>query len=269
MPTNRITITADDQYNPYFIPEGNFDKTIIEEKPHYRSRLYTTDAGNNRLISASAPLFTILSKLNSHAFTGSETDLLQFLIHEVHAFETQSRSANYQPETILAARYVICATIDEVVMSSPWGVKHGWHDYKLLYSFQKAEDQGNRVFAILERITEYPSSYIDLMELIYMSFSFNFKGKFRHELNGDVEISHIIDGLYHQIRHHRKTPRKNLANHVEKLFKQKKARITPKSIWLATSTLALITFLGFNYLLTINKTPLMEEFRSIQTKTIK
>ena len=42
-------------------------------------------------------------------------------LDEINQFEEQARSARVPNEVVLAARYVLCAALDEAVLSTPWG----------------------------------------------------------------------------------------------------------------------------------------------------
>ncbi len=52
--------------------------------------------------------------------------LRRHALEEIRRFEEQARAAGVRNEIVLAARYALCAGLDEAVLSTPWGAQSEW-----------------------------------------------------------------------------------------------------------------------------------------------
>ena len=100
-------------------------------------------------------------------------------LEEMRRFEEQARAAGVQNEIVLAARYVLCAALDEAVLSTPWGAQSEWAQHPLLVALHREAWGGEKFFEMLERVSQDPGRYIDLMELQYLVLAFGFGGKYQ------------------------------------------------------------------------------------------
>ena len=170
---------------------------------YYRSKLFTTFHSINPLIAAASPLLTMITKSEKQALAPPYSTLHKNLVHEMKAFECQTQNHGYRANTILAARYVLCALADELILNTQTDDKLEWKKQTLLQTFQCESSGSDRFFLILERSREDPLLYIDLLELIYVCLRIDFKGKFRDKLKGHEELQCLTDNLYHCIREQR------------------------------------------------------------------
>ena len=193
---------------------------------YYRSKLFTTFHSINPLI---APPYSTLHKN---------------LVHEMKAFECQTQNHGYRANTILAARYVLCALADELILNTQTDDKLEWKKQTLLQTFQCESSGSDRFFLILERSREDPLLYIDLLELIYVCLRFDFKGKFRDKLKGHEELQCLTDNLYHCIREQRGDISNALSDYkpgtIKKSYAEHKLRLLT-----AIPGLILLSFLIF------------------------
>lgn len=105
-------------------------------------------------------------------------------------------SARISPERARAAHYVVCATIDDVVLSKPWGVRAGWAQSGLVSTFHMDVTGGDRVFELLDYFHQSPCTHKDLLLLIYLCLSLAFEGRTRVSARGPLELSRVRDSLY-------------------------------------------------------------------------
>ena len=157
----------------------------------------------NPLIAACAPLLTITSQLREQLTSPNLQKLHEDLCHEIKAFENKARSLNYRSTVILAARYFLCALIDETILTSTWGEHSAWQKQNLLKTFQRETWGGQRFFVILERSCEDPKPHLDLLELGYLCLSLGYEGKYRNKPRSHYDLSQLIDKLYYLIRDER------------------------------------------------------------------
>ena len=94
--------------------------------------------------------------------------LRRHALEEIRRFEEQARSSGVSNEVVLAARYALCAGLDEAVLSTPWGNQSEWAQHPLLVALHREAWGGEKFFEMLDRISQDPSRYIDLMELQYL-----------------------------------------------------------------------------------------------------
>lgn len=215
---------------------------------YYRSLAFYTAEGINPLLSAAAPLIALNVRLKTKTDYHQITDLYQHLIHEVKAFESNAKKRGYRSETILIARYIICASIDETISSSPFGEVSGWQVNQLLGTFQTDDNVEERFFLILEKLMKDPIHHLDLLEFIYLALSLGFEGKYRREPFGKKAFDQLVDELYSHIKLHRK----ELPSFFLPLSRMTipKTRLTKKPnqrrLLLVSGVIVIAIFLGFN-----------------------
>ena len=89
-----------------------------------------------------------------------QTKCLSFVDGETHVAQG--------PEIVVAARYVLCATVDEAVMSTPGGSQSEWAQNPLLVALHREAWGGEKFFEMLDRIARDPARHIDLMDMLAM-----------------------------------------------------------------------------------------------------
>lgn len=94
------------------------------------------------------------------------------------------------------AHYFICATLDDVVLNSPWGSRSSWTRNNMVSTFHIDAEGGDRVLELAESMRKNPAKYRDLLELAYLCLSLGFEGRFRVTANGQTELKSFRDSLY-------------------------------------------------------------------------
>ena len=98
---------------------------------------------------------------------------------------------------------MLCAGLDEAVLSTPWGNQSEWAQHPLLVALHREAWGGEKFFDMLDRISQDPARYIDLMELQYLGIAFGFAGKYQVQERGQEHLREIQQDLYRKIRKHR------------------------------------------------------------------
>ncbi len=106
-------------------------------------------------------------------------------------------------EVALTARYILCCLIDELVLSTPWGIESSWSRQTLLSKYHNETSGGEKFFAIINKLMEQPHRNIDLIELCYLCLSVGFRGKYRVSPTGENDIIQICNMMYQAISLHR------------------------------------------------------------------
>lgn len=169
--------------------------------------------GINPLVQAATPLLILAGRLRTtltHADVGA---LRRQALDEIRRFEERARSAGVAPETVLAARYALCAALDEAVLSTPWGGQSEWAAQTLLVQLHREAWGGEKFFEMLERVSSDPVRYIDLMELQYACIALGFSGKFQVLERGQSQLAEVQHDLSRRIRTYRGTPDAELSPH--------------------------------------------------------
>lgn len=237
-------------------PDNSLDyDTAKTHSTHYRSKLYTSKAGVNPLVAAAQPLFSILERINLSDKPPELTTLQANLSHELHAFMTNAETTEHMKEIILVARYLLCATIDEVIEKAYLkNVKNQIIDqtalrFKKITALQEIPSSTELAspdvyfFQILDNAMNKPDFYLDVIELIYFCLITGFEGKYRLDPNGKQNLENLLDRLY-QIIQEQKPPT------VEKLFVQmiptRRFAITKTFPWTwLAATLGSILIVGY------------------------
>jgi type VI secretion system protein ImpK len=167
--------------------------------------------GLNPLVQAASPLLLLAGQLRGALSAMDVAGLRQHALDEMRRFEERARSTGVPHEVVLTARYVLCATLDEAVLATPWGSQSEWAQHPLLVTLHREAWGGEKFFEVLDRISRDPARHIDLMELQYLCMAFGFAGKYQLQERGHERIADVQQELYRKIRDHRGTPNPDLS----------------------------------------------------------
>ena len=196
--------------------------------------------GLNPLEKAASVLLNLLSQIRNTSSHPNPTGLHKQLAKEIQDFENNAQRAGIAPETIFIARYALCSTVDEFVMSTPWGSRSVWSTQSLLSVFHKETRGGERFFQMLDKLKQDPARNIDLLELLYLCLALGFQGRYRVTPNGINELEEIRESLYHTIRQQTQEAEPALSLHWEGLSKSAVDKTALIPAWLATSIVILL-----------------------------
>jgi len=119
---------------------------------------------------------------------------------ELRQFEERARSGGVAHEVVLAARYALCAVLDEAVLSTPWGAQSEWAQQTLLVALHREAWGGEKFFEMLDRIAPDPARHIDLIELLYLCLAMGFAGKYQVLERGHARLADAQHDLFTKIR---------------------------------------------------------------------
>jgi type VI secretion system protein ImpK len=159
--------------------------------------------GLNPLVQAASPLLLLTAQMRETLSPMDVASLRRHALDEIRRFEEQARASGVSNEVVLAARYTLCAGLDEAVLSTPWGNQSEWAQHPLLVALHREAWGGEKFFEMLDRISQDPTRYIDLMELQYLGIAFGFAGKYQVQERGHERLLEIQQDLYRKIRNHR------------------------------------------------------------------
>src|SRR5262249_61096111 len=87
-----------------------------------------------------------------------------YALDEIRRFEEQARGSGVQHEIVLAARYALCASLDEAVLSTPFGAQSEWAQHPILVALHREAWGGETVFGMVGRLPVEPRRYSERME---------------------------------------------------------------------------------------------------------
>ena len=94
------------------------------------------------------------------------------------------------------AHYALCASIDDVVLNTPWGSTGSWGARSLVATFHQEVRAGERFFVLLGQMREQPGTFLPVLELMYLCLSLGFQGQYRLSPRGPGELERIREDLY-------------------------------------------------------------------------
>lgn len=247
-----------------------FRAPLTSVRSYYRSQTFTATAGTNALVTAAAPLFSLVNKLRENPDYHNIHSLHEHLVHEIRAFEAQAQTQGCRSETILVARYALCAFFDEIILNTTWGNGSEWTKYKLLMLFHTETSADERFFVILERLLEDAKLYIDIIEFMYLILSLGFMGKYQHLQDGTLLRMMLQNELYHTIRMQRGEISKSLSKPLANTPTDSTAFTPPKPLWMRLVFMSLILcgiYSGLNYVLSVTAEPITTSLNQITTTT--
>jgi type VI secretion system protein ImpK len=263
-----------DPKDPFGGPDDN-DRTIIRPNPGRRAAIQPRAAdsiassgppidienlsGLNPLETAASLMLNLLGQIRNTSSHPNPTALHQQLTGEVKSFEARAQKSDIPPETIFTARYLLCTTVDEFVLSTPWGAASLWRNQSLLRLFHQEAHGGEKFFLLLDKLIKDPAKNIDLLELMYVCLALGFQGRYRVETDGVNTLEAIRENLYRTIRNYRGDNETALSLNwqgIDKSLQSKKVRLPMWAvIAIALSVLGFI-FMAFSFNLSRDTDPL-------------
>ncbi|MEN1943704.1 type IVB secretion system protein IcmH/DotU [Luteimonas sp. MJ293] len=202
--------------------------------------------GLNPLMQAASPLLLLGVQLRHSTSMSDPARLREQVMVQVRKFENRANEAGVEAATVAAARYVLCATLDEAVLNSPWSEQSGWSEKTLLVAFHGESYGGAKFFQILDRLCQDVPRHIDLIELMYICLALGFSGRYQIEAGGRARLAEIQDDLYRHIRARRGAAAAELAPHWRGI-QDRRSRLTRYvPVWVAA--VAAVCVLAFAFL---------------------
>src|SRR6266446_892492 len=144
----------------------------------------------NPILRSAGPLLLILGRLRVALARASFASLMEQDIRSAGISEAQANSA----------KYIICATADDIVQNIPTEDRHVWTQYSMLSRFFGERIGGVRFFDELTRLKQEPVVNYDLLELQHTCLALGFHGIHRTSAGGVATLQQIQRDLYETLR---------------------------------------------------------------------
>ncbi|MGV8986887.1 MAG: type IVB secretion system protein IcmH/DotU [Cypionkella sp.] len=224
--------------------------------------------GVNQLVAIATPLFSLVSRIRNRAQHMDPEKLRQSVMAEVRAFENSSLKAGEDAQKVKVARYALCATLDDVVLNTPWGEQSSWAMQSMVGTFHRETVGGDRFFDLLARLEQDPGANIDLLEFLYMCLSLGFEGRLRVEAGGQDRHLQIRNTLARIIRGQRGEFERDLSPRWKGVLRPYKSLSAWKPVWIAigaTAALLALIFGGFSYFLGQRSGAVLADIATVDT----
>ena len=152
------------------------------------------------LVAAALPLLDLCVRLKTSASHADVEGLRLRVLREIDAFERRVTPLGLAPRAIRASKYALCATVDDLVLNTPWGSRSVWTTRSMVGSLFSETWGGDRFFDLLTQLKKDPGVNVDLLELLYYCISLGFEGKYRVAARGASELTVLREDLYRLIR---------------------------------------------------------------------
>ena len=114
--------------------------------------------GMNQLTACASTLFSLISRIRNRAQHMDPDKLRQSVVAEVREFENRALQAGIAAQTVKVARYALCATLDDVVLNTPWGGQSSWGLQSMVGTFHRETVGGDRFYDLLASLGRATSS---------------------------------------------------------------------------------------------------------------
>ena len=206
--------------------------------------------GLNALVQAASPLLLLAVQLRNSVSQPDAAHLRDQVIAQVRQFESHAQAAGIAAQTITAARYVLCSTLDESVMNTPWGQQSGWAAKTLLVIFHGESYGGEKFFVILDRLCADFSRHVDLIELMYICLALGFGGRYQIEADGRAKLADIQEDLYRRLKGQRAPAAEELAPHWKGIEDRRNPLVRYVPLWVIVAAGACLLLGAFLYFYT-------------------
>lgn len=185
-----------------------------------------------KIVRAAAPILLLIAQLRNSVERADVRALRQQVVEEIDRFEQVTQKDGVEAGDIIAARYILCATVDETVLMTPWGSRSEWSSNSLLNQFHNETWGGEKVFNILDRISADAAKKLSLLLLIHSCLMLGFEGRFRVLEGGRDQLDDLRNELSRTIRRHSKVKPEQALSKVVKGFQRGRRTTNLPPVWI-------------------------------------
>jgi type VI secretion system protein ImpK len=222
--------------------------------------------GVNPVVDAAATLLALATRLRRARQPQNVGALRERVIAELKVFEQKIRAQSLATNLIRAAHYAVCATIDDIVLNSPWGSQSLWTQQSLLSTFHTDVAGGDRFFDVLSSLQSDPAKNISVLELLFVCLSLGFEGRYRVHPRGASELARVQENLYHVIRQYRGEAERELSPHWQGVPAPHRSIVSLVPTWVIAVVAVvalLIVYMGLTFAVSDASDPVFEELAKL------
>jgi type VI secretion system protein ImpK len=187
---------------------------VSMDRPSPAPRIDDLVAPNaNPIMRAAGPLLQLLGRLRVSLIRASFANLMEQFAESIKFFEKDIRSAGTSEQQANSAKYILCATADDIVQHIPTEERHVWVQYSMLSRFFGERIGGVRFFEMLNHAKLDPLINYPVLELYHACLALGFQGVYRTQGGGLASLQQIQRDLYETLRRVRPKITKDLSPH--------------------------------------------------------
>ncbi|HET6610200.1 MAG TPA: type VI secretion system protein TssL, long form [Rhodopila sp.] len=209
--------------------------------------------GSNPLVAAASPVLAAIVRISGDAARGPDVDRLKrAMVDAIRKFEADALATGMDTRSLRAARYALCATIDDLVLNTPWGRASSWPQQTMTSIFHNEVTGGERFFEILDQMQHDLGNQLPVVELMYLCMSLGFIGRYRVMPRGIAALSELREGVYRAIRQRRGDFERELSPQWRGINAGARPLARRIPVWatgLATLVIASVAYIGFAFAL--------------------
>lgn len=165
------------------------------------------------LLAAAQPLLQLLARLRNTLNQPDQADLRERAVRALRRFEQAAREGGVPMEQLRPAHYALCASLDDVVLNTPWGSTGQWSVGSLVSTFHQEVRSGERFFDVLGQVKQNPGTFLPVIELMYLCLSLGYMGRYRLSPRGPAELDRLREEVYTLILRQRQAADPALSPH--------------------------------------------------------
>ncbi|QTL04406.1 type IVB secretion system protein IcmH/DotU [Aquabacter sp. L1I39] len=150
----------------------------------------------NPIMRSAGPLLLLLGRLRIALMRASFAELMETAAETITVFDAEMKRAQVPPAQATAAKYILCATADDIVQHIPNEDRQLWAQYSMLSRFFGERIGGVRFFEELDKAVADPVHNADLLELLHACLALGFQGKYRTMANGQATLQSLQRRTY-------------------------------------------------------------------------
>lgn len=154
----------------------------------------------NPVMLAAGPVLLVLGRLRIALMQVAFPTLMELVAQAIQNFEQEVRGGSLTPEQVRTAKYIVCATADDIVQNIPDQDRQLWTQYSMLARFFQDRLGGVKFFEYLDTLKADPGTNLPLLELQHACLALGFQGQHRASAGGQGTLQQIQRNLYETIR---------------------------------------------------------------------
>jgi type VI secretion system protein ImpK len=142
-------------------------------------------------------LLAFALQLKRSSDPGDAEAMRQKVDEQFRLLESKARQSDVPQEDVQQAKYAICAFIDEMILTSSWGLKDSWADKPLQLAYFNDFSAGEEFYTKVETLRAAKKTPV--LEVYYLCLALGFRGKYV-DLQGMEKKKVLMDSMLREMR---------------------------------------------------------------------
>ncbi|QUM80941.1 type VI secretion system protein TssL [Moritella sp. 5] len=202
------------------------NNTLFVQPQHKAFNQTILTIGANPLIEHAGIILSLINQLRVNneyekvdVLHGQCIDIVDKYERQLHALKYENKLSGKTETTdnklIDAAKFCVCAFIDETVMTMPWGRNSAWAQNSLQSHFYHETFGGEHFYQLLDESVANMVEMVFVVELQYLCLSLGYQGKYRVTKNAEQLIESLRDNLGLALKNHHGRREKRLSDNLQ------------------------------------------------------